>query len=440
MPGRTENSVRRAAAGRRKRCMEKLIVRGRKKLYGKIEIAAAKNSVLPLMAACVLRGGKTVIENCPRICDVIVMGRILRSLGATVSFGENSLVVNADGVCRYDLPCDLTRKIRASVFLAGALVGRFGRASVCRPGGCDIGKRPIDIHLSAMRELGVKVTEEEDYLFRDVTGRGGETILSFPSVGATEYLVLLSAARKGRTVIRNAAREPEIVDLARYLNAAGAKIFGAGTETITIEGTEKLYGGEMRFCPLYDRAEAGTFLLAGVACGGELSFSKGSLANLDEVFKIIGQNACKTDAKNDKIERVIFREDPIGFGKIVTAPYPGVPTDLQPQLAAASCYCRGETEVTDLVFPDRFGYAEELKKIHGGIRLAGNTLTVSGGGEHTGAKMTARDLRGGAALAIAALAAEGESEIAGAEHIDRGYERFENKLRLLGADVFRKGE
>ena len=151
--------------------MEKLIVRGRKKLYGKIEIAAAKNSVLPLMAACVLRGGRTVIENCPKICDVIVMGRIIRSLGATVSFGENSLVVNADGVCRYDLPCDLTRKIRASVFLAGALVGRFGRASVCRPGGCDIGKRPIDIHLSAMRELGVKVTEEEDYLFRDVTGR-----------------------------------------------------------------------------------------------------------------------------------------------------------------------------------------------------------------------------------------------------------------------------
>ncbi|MDY2880977.1 MAG: UDP-N-acetylglucosamine 1-carboxyvinyltransferase [Candidatus Borkfalkiaceae bacterium] len=421
--------------------MEKLIVRGRNRLCGKIDVSSAKNSVLPLMAASVLREGKTYIENCPKICDVLVMGRILRALGAIVSFEGNTLALDTTGVSDYNLPCELTRKIRASLFTVGALLGRFGRATICRPGGCNIGERPIDIHVSAMRDLGVKVKEGDLVVFRDDGGKGGETTLPFPSVGATENLVMLSVLRKGKTIVRNAAREPEIVDLQRFLNLAGAKVSGAGTEEITVEGVERLVGGDVRFRPVADRIEAGTFLFAGIACGGEMLFSDHSLDNLDAVFEIVGQNACKIYRKDGKIEGVSFPDTPVGFGNAVeTAPFPGFPTDLHPQLVASSCFCRGETRLCERIFPGRFGYVRELIKAHAGISLCGDTVCVAGGGEHRGAEMVAGDLRGGAALVIAALASEGRSSVSGAEHIDRGYGLFEEKLRALGASVVRAEE
>lgn len=417
--------------------MERFIVEGGRKLYGKPQISSAKNSVLPLIAASILRNGKTIIENCPRLCDVSTMCDIIKSIGGKCFFEKNSLIIDTGGVKSWNLPCELTVKIRASFFTVGALLSRFGAASVCRPGGCDLGDRPIDIHIQAFRDLGVDVKDGEIISFKKKRNDGGKIKLKYPSVGATENLIMYAVSLKGETVIENAAREPEIIDLQNYLNLIGANVRGAGSSVITVNEGCLQNGGTVVYSPFSDRIEAGTFLFAGAICGGELSFYKTDLFNLVEPLKILSNNACKITPINDKIVSVSFNERMNGYGKIIIAPFPSFPTDLQPQLVASACYANGLTVVEERVFPKRFAYVDELTKIGADIVTRSEICVVSGKTELSGAKMSAAELRGGAALLIAALGAKGKSEILNIQHIDRGYYAVEKKLQALGASVNR---
>ena len=417
--------------------MDRFIINGGNPLCGTPEISAAKNSALPILAASVVLCGKTHIKNCPEICDVAVMADIIENMGGKTVFKGNELTIDASGLKTWGLPCELTKKIRASLFIVGALLTRFGAAEICRAGGCDIGDRPIDIHIDALRALGADVEEGETVKFKKKKTTGGRVRLRYPSVGATENAMLYAAGLKGESVIENAAREPEIVDLQNFLNLLGVKVSGAGGERITVCGDGRRETGEVYFEPSKDRIEAGTFLLAGAICGGEMQFEARDLCNLTAVSKILSNNACKIRPKNDKIVCVEYCGLKKGFGKVVVSPYPGFPTDLQPQLVAAASFARGVTVVEETVFPKRFNYVEELLKTGADISVGGNLCAVNGKAGLVGATMVAGDLRGGAALAIAALGADGRSQILGVNHIDRGYFAFEKKLRALGADVSR---
>lgn len=417
--------------------MERFEIVGGQKLYGEVGISGAKNSVLPLIAASILSEGKTHIRNCPKIYDVEVMTEIIRSLGGKAYFDGNTLILDTADLNGSELPEKLTGQIRASLFTVGPLLTRFGKAAMCLPGGCNIGKRPIDIHVAALREIGVGVTYGEYTTFRRYELEGKRVVLRFPSVGATENLMMASVKSRGITYIVNCAKEPEIIDLQNYLNLIGAKISGAGTDVITVEGVEKLYSAEVEFTPSPDRIEAGTFIFLGAACGGELEFSVPSLRNSLFIAKIVGNNACKIIQKDDKIYILKFIRPKKGFGKIVTSPYPGFPTDLQPQLVACASVADGMTVVEDSVFPERFGYVKELKKTGADLSVYANACVAVGRKTITGTCMSAADLRGGAAMVITALAAEGKSIVGGIGHIDRGYDRIDEKLRKIGAKVAR---
>ncbi len=417
--------------------MEKLCVTGGRKLFGKVEINSAKNAVLPLISASIITEGKTIIRNCPKISDVLVMIEIIEKLGGNASFYGRDLYIDTSGVNDYILPFALTGKIRASLFTVGALISRFGMAETAMPGGCKIGDRPIDIHIDAMRALGVTVYDGDRVTFRKGGDLHGKVILKYPSVGATENAIMASVIGGDTVVISNAAREPEIVDLQNYLNMAGAKICGAGTGEITVRGVSALNKGEIVFEPIYDRIEVGTMMFAGAACGGELAFDDIGVANSFSFMKIFDNNACKIYCENDKIKVVEFMGRLKGFGMVKASPFPGFPTDLQPQLVAAACFADGLTVVKDNVFKNRFGYTDELIKSGACIERFDGACVVSGAEKLSGSKFVAEDLRGGAALIIAALGAEGKSEITGLKNIDRGYENIELKLKGLGADIER---
>ena len=417
--------------------MEKFVINGGNALYGKVEIQSAKNSVLPLIAGSIVHEGKTVIEKCPKLGDVVVMAEIINRLGGKAEFLGEDLVIDCSDLNDYRLPPDLTGKIRASLFMVGALLTRFNEATIATTGGCDIGERPIDIHINSLRELGVAVKEGEIVEFDADGFSAGKTKLPFKSVGATENLIMASLKRKGVTVIENCAKEPEIIDLANFLNLLGAKIKGAGTDTVTVEGVENLTREEIRFKPVADRIEAGTFLFAGAICGGEMRFLPESFENLTEVVKIIENNACKIYRNNGKIEYIKFSGAYRGFGKVVTGTYPGFPTDLQPQLVSSACFSRGVTVVEEKVFPKRFDYAEELKKSGADVSVCANYCFVKGKKDLRGADMVAKDLRGGASVILLALGVKGRSEISGLDSVDRGYFKLEEKFRLLGADIKR---
>lgn len=416
--------------------MDRFIINGGKKLSGKVKISGAKNSVLPLIAASVLCEGITRIHNCPKIRDVFTMAKIIEKLGGSFSFSGDTLSLNTECVNSAVLPEDLTGEIRASVFLTGALVSRFGCAEIAKPGGCNIGERPIDIHLCAFRALNISVTEGERVTLNGKNASSGNVRLRFPSVGATENAVMCAVKLKGVTVIENCAEEPEIKDLQDYLNMLGANVSGAGTRTIRVEGVKNLKRKEIDFTPRFDRIEAGTFLLCGVAAGGEIEIEGLKTEESLSLCKIIRRNACKMYKKDDKIYYVKFCARGGGFGKVSAEPYPGFPTDLQPQLTAAACLKNGLTVTEEKVFPHRFSYAEELLKMGADIRIAENLCVVQGRPLH-GAIVSACDLRGGAALCVAALGAEGETTVLNAAHVDRGYDGFELKLKALGADVER---
>lgn len=409
------------------------LITGKNKLCGEYRLSRAKNSALTLMCASMLVAGETLIKKCPKISDVFTLSEIMQSMGATVVFKGDDLYINAKDVYLSTVPEKLSKNLRASLFLLGPLVARFGCAAFCSTGGCSIGTRPTDIHLDGFKRLGATVGEADGMTCIFAARLEGAAIrMRYPSVGATVNLVTCATLAVGTTVIENCAREPEIVDLQNYLNACGANVKGAGTGTMTVAGVKKLTGGVL-FTPLPDRIECGSILLSALACGGEVTVLGAKYKNIGALTEKLLNNTCKISIYNDRIY-IKTNKRHKGFGNVVAAPYPMLATDLQPQLAACACTADGTTTIIETVFDGRFAYVEELKRMGADVRLSGGALTVNGGRLH-GASVTAKDLRGGMALVIAALSAEGASVVDGVSHIERGYEDLHLKLSALGADI-----
>ncbi|MGN1061828.1 MAG: UDP-N-acetylglucosamine 1-carboxyvinyltransferase [Candidatus Scatosoma sp.] len=415
--------------------MDKFIVQGGLKLYGTAEIQAAKNAVLPLLAASVLTEEKVIIRNVPPISDVENMLHILSELGCVVTRAEGNVTIDGKNAASHELPATLTRELRSSVFMLGSVLTRFHRAKISYPGGCDIGLRPIDLHLSGLKRLGVTIIEENGFVICSADKiRGADILLDFPSVGATENIMLAAVKAEGETVIRNAAKEPEIADLQNFLNAMGAKIKGAGSGTVIVEGVKTLHGAE--YTPVNDRIEAGTFLIAAACCGGEIEICGASEENIAALLHKLRENGCKISVKGDKI-RLQSGGNLKAASLVETSPFPGFPTDLQAQYTSLSATARGTTVMVENLFETRYKYAGELKKMGADVTVRGRTAVIRGVNRLHGASVTASDLRGGAALVLAALGAEGESNVFDLSHIDRGYAFFEKKLTRLGARIRR---
>ncbi len=415
--------------------MEKYIINGGNKLYGNVEIQSAKNSVLPILAASVLTDEKVTLVNVPHISDVRNMVNILSCLGCKAVYDGNNIIIDSSSADCFEIPSALAHELRSSVFLLGSVISRFRSAKIAYPGGCDIGLRPVDLHLTGLKRLGVKITEKNGYILCKCDKlSGNEIMLDCPSVGATENIMLAAVKAEGVTVIKNAAREPEIEDLQNFLNLIGAKVAGAGSGTIVIEGVKSLSGCEYK--PIPDRIEAGTFLIGAAMCGGEITAEGVYPENISSLIHKLTENGCKIRIDNDKIVLENHRKL-TSVKTIETQPYPGFPTDLQAQFTALCCICTGHSIVTENLFETRFKYVPELRKMGADVTVFGRNAFVRGVDKFKGAQVLAHDLRGGAALVLAGLAAEGRSEVMDISHIDRGYGSFEYKLRKLGADIVR---
>ena len=415
--------------------MDKYIMNGGEKLFGKVKIQSAKNSVLPLLAGSILTDRQVKICNLPHITDVENMLHILSELGCKVRRGNEWTVIDSANAVSHELPARLTKELRSSVFMLGSVLTRFRKAKIAYPGGCDIGLRPIDLHLKGLRRLGVKIVEENGFISCSVDKLiGADILLDFPSVGATENIILAAVKAEGITCIRNAAKEPEIVDLQKFLNAMGAKIRGAGSSTVVIEGVKKLRGVE--YIPLGDRIEAGTFLIATAMCGGKIETEGVFSENLAALLDKLRENGCKIHTKNDKIVLESVSR-PKSVDLVETMPFPGFPTDLQAQYSALCAIAKGTSVVVENLFETRFKFAGELKRMGADITVRGRTAIIRGVPSLRGASVTAQDLRGGAALVLAGLKAEGQSSVLDLSYIDRGYSEFEYKLKSLGANIKR---
>jgi UDP-N-acetylglucosamine 1-carboxyvinyltransferase len=415
--------------------MDKYIINGGEKLYGKVDIQSAKNTVLPLLAASVLTDEPVKIRGVPAINDVENMLHILDEVGCKIKRHKEVAIIDSSNAASHEISTRLTKELRSSVFMLGSILTRFHRAKISYPGGCDIGLRPIDLHLSGLKRLGVKIVERDGYIHCEADKlQGAEILLDFPSVGATENIILAAVKAEGETVIRNAAKEPEIVDLQNFLNAMGAKIRGAGGSTIAIEGVKRLQGVE--YVPIGDRIEAGTYLIAAASCGGEIETKGVSAENIAALLHKLRENGCKIHIKNDRISLTSSgRLKAVNL--VETMPFPGFPTDLQAQYSALCCTAIGTTLVVENLFETRYRYAAELKRMGADITVRGRVAFIRGVDRLHGAFLTAGDLRGGAALVVAALKAEGESTVSNLYHIDRGYAYFEDKLKGLGAKIRR---
>lgn len=415
--------------------MEKYIINGGNKLSGTVKVQAAKNSVLPILAAAVLTDEKITVCNIPGITDVRNMLKILNCLGCRSTFLGDDVIIDSSNADCYEIPSVLAHELRSSVFLLGSVISRFHKAKIAYPGGCDIGLRPVDLHLTGLKRLGVRITEKNGYISCECDKLiGNEIMLDCPSVGATENIMLAAVKAEGTTVIKNAAREPEIEDLQKFLNAIGAKVSGAGTGTVVVHGVTKL--GGCCFVPIPDRIEAGTYLIGTAMCGGEIQLTHVNAELLSSLLHKLRENGCKLRIKDDKIYLKSDRRL-VSVKSIETQPYPGFPTDLQAQMTALCCICSGNSIITENLFETRFKYAPELRKMGADITVIDRNAFVHGVEKLKGATVVAHDLRGGAALVIAALSAEGRSEILDISHIDRGYSDFEYKLRALGGDIVR---
>ena len=416
--------------------MDKYVINGGNKLSGKIRIESAKNSVLPIIAGSILTNEQVVVKNCPKIKDVDSMLEILTYLGGKWHFEQNNLVLDNASINRYDIPKNLALPLRSSIFLLGALICRFKKAKIYQPGGCNIGKRPIDLHILALERLGV-CTEYfgEQIICSTKDIKSNNIYLKYPSVGATENIILCSVLNKGKTQIFNAAKEPEIVDLMNFLNSMGAKIYGAGTSTILIDGVPKLSGTE--YTPMFDRVECGTFILASAITGGEIELSNCNPKNISLLINKLCNNTCKITINND----IIYIKNS-GVKKAFsfsTNPYPQFPTDLQAQTMALLSVSEGVSSITENVFENRFNHVNELVKMGADISIKGKTATVKGVKRLKGANVVATDLRGGASLVLAGLNAEGKTTVENICYIERGYCAFDKKLRSLGADIIKQG-
>lgn len=415
--------------------MDKYIIDGGNKLYGAMKTQSAKNTVLPLLAASVLTDEQVKIRNVPMINDVENMLRILSEVGCNIKRQKDSVIIDSSNAASHEIPTRLTKELRSSVFMLGSVLTRFRRAKISYPGGCDIGLRPINLHLSSLKRLGVRISEEDGYIDCEADKlTGADVLLDFPSVGATENILLAAVKAEGITVIRNAAKEPEIVDLQNFLNAMGGNVRGAGGGTIMVKGVQKLHG--LEYVPIGDRIEAGTYLIATATCGGEIEVEGVPHENVAALLHKLRENGCKIYTKNDKI--LLISSGLLKSVSLVeTNPFPGFPTDLQAQYGALSTTATGTTLIVENLFETRYRYAAELKRMGADITVRDRTAVIRGVARLHGANVAASDLRGGAALVVAALKAEGQSCVTNLSHIDRGYADFENKLRKLGAKIKR---
>ena len=416
--------------------MSAYLVEGGNRLQGTAWVHGAKNSVLPILAATILCPGESVVHNCPDLSDVRASIAILEHLGCRVERAGDTVTVDASALTGRDVPDALMREMRSSVIFLGAILARLGEAVMSFPGGCELGPRPIDLHLAAIRSLGAEVREQGGELHCSAAGglAGCEITFSIPSVGATENAMLCACGAEGVTVICNAAREPEIVDLQAFLRALGADVRGAGTSVITVRGKKPLHGGEHTVMP--DRIVAATLLTAVAAAGGETELLGTDYRQLSTVTAVLTEAGCRIRSGSDSIH--ICREAPLrGVRPIRTAPYPGFPTDAQPPVMAALCRGTGTTVFVENMFESRYRHVDELSRMGADIRVEGKVAVVCGVERLHGAALQAADLRGGAALVVAALGAEGRSEITGLHHMDRGYYGLEDTLRGLGADIVR---
>lgn len=414
--------------------MSVITVVGSGKLSGAFTLHGAKNSALPILAGTALCKGTCVIHNCPRLSDIDAAIRILRHLGAEVSRSGSDVIVSAENLNGYEIPDELMREMRSSIVFLGAVAARNKRAVLSSPGGCELGPRPIDLHLSSLKELGLEIEEEHGYLkCRCDNGlEGCEIALAFPSVGATENIMLAAATARGTTVIQNPAREPEISDLADFLNRAGANIQGAGSSVIEITGVESLGPAEHTVIP--DRIEAATYLCAAAITGGSITLNNAVLAHLTPVLTVLKNAGCDITAKN----RSVILNAPKRLNRIPvirTMPYPGFPTDAGSPVMALLSVARGSSMFVENIFENRFKVVDELKRLGAKIHTNGRVAVIEGVDALSGAPVECTDLRGGAALIIAALAAKGVTEIHKTEHIERGYENICGNLKMLGANI-----
>ncbi len=415
--------------------VHKIVINGGNRLHGELPVSGAKNSILPLLSATVLCKGESIIHNCPALSDVDTSIKILTALGCKCHFENSTITVNTDGICCNEISEQLMREMRSSIVFLGAIVGRCKKAVLSSPGGCELGPRPIDLHLSALRSMGLNIIEDHGILDCSTDGLVGTIIdLAIPSVGATENIILAAALAKGKTVIHNAACEPEIVDLANFLNKAGAKIFGAGSTTVMIEGVECLYGVEHTAIP--DRIVTATYMSAAAITGGDVTLYNIEPEHIAAIVAVFNQAGCTLSVGNDYISlKAPKRLHSVSTVK--TLAYPGFPTDAQPPVLAMLSRSKGSSIFVETIFANRFKYVDELKRLGADIYVEGTVAVVRGVKQLYGANVMATDLRGGAALAVAALAANGKTEIAELHHIDRGYANFENDLTILGADIKR---
>ncbi|HOK08112.1 MAG TPA: UDP-N-acetylglucosamine 1-carboxyvinyltransferase [Candidatus Hydrogenedens sp.] len=415
--------------------MDKIIIRGNNPLKGKVQIRGAKNAVLPLMAASILAEEPCVLHNVPCLHDVFTMDKLLSQMGLQIEFTGRFMTIVTPNRISPTAPYDLVRKMRASFFVLGPLLARCGKARVSLPGGCAIGTRPVDIHLKGLEQLGAKIRLEEGYVVAEGRLKGTDIYLDFPSVGATENLIMAAVRAKGITRLFNPAQEPEIVDLANFLNKMGAEIEGAGTEVIKIKGIKSLGGTEHNVIP--DRIEAGTFLIAGLATFGDVQVDSVIPEYLSTFISKLNELGADVQIGSSYI-RVKSPQKPLKAINITTLPYPGFPTDLQAQMMALLTCAEGTSVIKETVFENRFLHVAELIRMGADITLEGNTAIIRGTEKLIGAPVMASDLRASAALVIAGLMAkEGETIISRVYHLDRGYERIEERLASLGADIQR---
>ncbi|HXC61938.1 MAG TPA: UDP-N-acetylglucosamine 1-carboxyvinyltransferase [Nitrospiria bacterium] len=417
--------------------MDKIVITGGKRLQGEVAIGGAKNAALPILASTLLSSGEYHIRRVPKLMDVTTIRRLLTQLGAKIFDEGDGLAVEMNHVTSCEAPYELVKTMRASVLVLGPLAARMGEAHVSLPGGCAIGARPVNLHLDGLEKMGAEVKIEHGYVRVKAKRLKGATIhLDMPTVTGTENLMMAATLAEGTTRIENAACEPEVVDLARFLEKRGAKITGAGTSAITIEGTEKLNGADYEVMP--DRIEAGTYLAAGAVTGGDVLVSGCAPSYLDAVLLKLREAGVKLkeDAKGIRV----WGPKRLKAVDVKTLPYPGFPTDMQAQMMAVMSFASGLSVITETVFEGRFGHVAELRRMGADIRVQGSQAVVQGVPGLTGAPVMASDLRASASLIIAGLAAEGTTEISRVYHLDRGYERIEEKLGQLGVTVSRRKE
>ena len=417
--------------------MEKLIVKGGNRLVGAVKTSGAKNAVLPIIAASILGTTPSHLDEVPMLEDVHTISEVLKCLGLSVECSpeKNVLDIDSTEITSYEAPYELVRTMRASFLVMGPLLARIGKARISMPGGCAIGARPIDIHLKGFEALGVKIEQGHGYIEASAPEglKGTSIYFDFPSVGATENIMMAASLAEGTTILENAAEEPEIVDLANYLNKMGAKIRGAGTDTIRIEGVDKLHGADYTIIP--DRIEAGTYMIAAAMTGGDVvvenvlpEHQKPLIAKLREAGALVEEDI-------DKVR--VIGKNPLKAVSIKTLPYPGFPTDMQAQMMAMMVIAEGRSKVTETVFENRFMHVVELNRMGAQISTEGRSAVIDGPCKLTGCDVRATDLRAGAAMILAGLVAEGTTRIGDLHHIDRGYENIVAKLKNLGADIER---